>query len=134
MKYAKILILLIAISVSTAKQEPAPPSKEQLAMMAKLCIEAGDKEECQALIEANVLPRLQFCAVSCDSIGEDNNCYKSCNNAGNNPPSSTRLPKIHILCQKIHRARESISLLLAKYIALQVREYRSTPNARKSVQ
>lgn len=82
MKYAKILILLIAISVSAAKQEPAPPSKEQLAMMAKLCMEAGDKEECQALIEANVLPRLQFCAVSCNSIGEDDNCYKSCNNAG----------------------------------------------------
>lgn len=82
MKYTKILILLIAISVSTAKQEPSPPSKEQLAMMAKLCIEAGDKEECQALIEANVLPRLQFCAVSCNSIGEDDNCYKSCNNVG----------------------------------------------------
>lgn len=82
MKYAKILILLIVISVSTAKQEPSPPSKEQLAMMAKLCLEASDKEECQALIEANVLPRVQFCAVSCNSIGEDNNCYKSCNNAG----------------------------------------------------
>lgn len=82
MKYAKILILLIAISVSTAKQEPSPPSKEELAMMAKLCMEASDKEECQALIEANVLPRVQFCAVTCNSIGEDDNCYKSCNNVG----------------------------------------------------
>lgn len=104
MKYAKILILLIAISVSTAKQEPSPPSKEQLAMMSKLCIEAGDKEECQALIEANVLPRLQFCAVSCDSIGEDNNCYKSCNNVG----------IIHLVAQdyqkSISYAKKSIEL------------------------
>lgn len=80
MKYAKILILIIAIA--TAKQNPQPSKEQLLAMQTKLCLDAKDKEECQALIEAGVLPRVQTCVVSCQSIGEDNNCYKSCNNAG----------------------------------------------------
>lgn len=76
-------ILLIAIFANIAHTEP---SQDRLRIMAKNCIESGNKKSCQALIEANleasVLPNLQSCVKTCNSIGEDNNCYKSCNNVG----------------------------------------------------
>ncbi len=84
MKPTKILIYFIAICcASTALAES---NNDSIATMAKNCIESNNKKSCQAIIQANtetsVLPNLQTCVVSCNSIGEDNNCYKSCNNVG----------------------------------------------------
>lgn len=52
------------------------------AKLAQECIENRDKKMCETLIKANALSSLQKCVVTCQSIGVDNYCPKSCNSVG----------------------------------------------------
>lgn len=50
--------------------------------LARECIENNNKKICKTLIDTNALSSLQECVVTCQSIGIDDYCPKSCNSVG----------------------------------------------------
>ncbi|MGX3044779.1 tetratricopeptide repeat protein [Helicobacter sp. T3_23-1056] len=78
MKSFKILLIALTLINLLYADESNSQSIEQTIE----CIEKNNKKACQILIESNALSSLKECVATCQSIGIDGWCPKSCNSIG----------------------------------------------------
>ncbi|MGX2970758.1 hypothetical protein [Helicobacter sp. T3_23-1059] len=76
MNISKILTIML-LSTMLASLSYANDSK-----LTHECVENANKEVCQTLITSSNISSLQECVESCQSIGIDGWCPKSCNSVG----------------------------------------------------
>lgn len=76
MNISKILTIML-LSTMLASLNYANDST-----LAHECMENNNKQACQTLITSNAISSLKECVVTCQSIGIDSYCPKSCNSVG----------------------------------------------------